>query len=242
MPTTPGVMSDTEAGPLRTRITRHSGAMACEGLAPRSSRSEASRPAEQHSMAAQDGELQEHVAEAGVQSDVIRASGEQVAAASEHGERASEQGEAQGGQDTDSDSDANVRMRGGRARQLRMHDDEGETTDGSRSAASGSRASRRGSRHGMARLEAAVETAHKCEARSGGTEGDWTGTGPASGTPPGTYSGTSRLHQGAVRCVSTHVTWGSTALSRQSYGSTGRWPTMAAGPEGDRLLHQDIYT
>ena len=72
--------------------------------------------------------------------------------------------------------------------------------------------------------------------------GDWTGTGPASGTPPGTYGGTSRLQQSAVRCVSTHVTSGSTALSRQSYGSNGRWPTMAAGPEGDRLLHQDLYT
>ena len=64
--------------------------------------------------------------------------------------------------------------------------------------------------------------------------GDWTGTGPASATPPGTYSGTSRLQQSAVRCVSAHVTSGSTALSKQSYGSDGRWPTMAAGPELDQ--------
>ena len=98
MPTTPGVMSDTEAGPLRTRITRHSGAMASEGLAPRSSRSEASRRAEQHSMAAQDEELQERGAETGVRSDVMNACGEQVAdasvresVASEHVERGSEQ-------------------------------------------------------------------------------------------------------------------------------------------------------
>ena len=163
MPTTPGVMSDTEAGPLRTHITRHSGAMASEGLAPRSSRSEASRRAEQHSMAAQDEELRERGAETGVQSDVINVCGEQVAnanvresVASEHVERGSEQGEAQSGQESESDSDTNVRMRGNRARQLRVHDDEGETTDGSRSATS-SRASRRGSKHGLARLEAAME-------------------------------------------------------------------------------------
>ena len=95
-------MSDTEAGPLRTRITRHSGAMASEGLAPRSSKSEASRRAEQRGMAAQDEELRKRGAETGVQSDVMSACGEQGADASVHesvtsecGENDSERGDAQ---------------------------------------------------------------------------------------------------------------------------------------------------